>query len=321
MSHATMREHIKAEVDHLDPAALQSIWEIIDRAKRQVAAVPEPAVGAPSRAGKATVSSAPLQFVGENLTLEEYERLSLKERAMLQRRLKKQNHDWLQKKFAELDAAWLVVIGGQVIASGKTLKTEPMPPELLKINRQTGKFPFVFINDDFLTIEEGGSTWHSTGDPGDYYPTLPVTLSSTSKVVEVVGDFDTGASHSFIDYNFLLSQNLIMPEVGEHPKTSQHLNRSYEYVAKFLRFQLSSKTDERRALEAKICCVLDWHESPFVKINPKRVALVGRDILLELKPKVLLDFEKRQTEIGASLKPQPTRKKSTIRKKRPPRRR
>ncbi|MGH7454987.1 MAG: hypothetical protein ACRENG_26760 [bacterium] len=255
------------------------------------------------------------------MTLEEFERLSLKERAILQRHLKKQNHDWLQKKFSELGAAWLVVVDSKVIASGKSLKTEPMPPQLVKISRRTGKFPFVFVNDDCLAIEEGGSAWHSTTDLGDYYPTLPVILGSTCDVAEVVGDFDTGASHSFVDYDFLLAQNLIMPVVGEFPKTSHHLNRSYEYVAKFLRFRLSSKDDETRVLETKICCVLDWHTSPFVKINPNRIALIGRDIMLELKPRVLLDFEKRQTEIGASVKPEPIRKKSAIRKKRTPRRR
>jgi hypothetical protein len=322
MSHASMREHIKAKVEHADLATLQSIWEIFDQSERRSTAVPEPTVSsAQSRADKTAIQSRLLQFVGENLTLEEFEHLSLKERAMLQRRLKKQNYDWLQKKFSELGAAWLVVVDSKVITSGKSLKTEPMPPQLVKISRRTGKFPFVFVNDDFLAIEESGSAWHSTTDPGDYYPTLPIILGARSDVVEVVGDFDTGANPSFVDYDFLLAQNLIMPVVGEFPKTSHHLNRSYEYVAKFLRFRLSSKEDETRVLETKICCVLDWHTSPFVKINPNRVALIGRDIMLELKPRVLLDFEKCQTEIGASIKSEPTRKKSPLRKKRTPRRR
>jgi hypothetical protein len=153
MSHATMREHIKAEVDHLDPAALQSIWEIIDRAKRQPAAVTKPAIDfAPSRADKAAGSSRLLQFVGENLQLEEYEKLSVDERRMLTRRIKEQNHLWLQKTFSVLAAAWLVVVDSQVIASGKSLQDQPMQPEIREIYQRTGKFPFVFINDEFMTI-------------------------------------------------------------------------------------------------------------------------------------------------------------------------
>jgi hypothetical protein len=55
--------------------------------------------------------------------------------------------------------------------------------------------------------------------------------------------------------------------------------------------------------------------SPFVKINPNRVALVGRDLVLALKPKVLLDFDQRQTEIMNSIATKPAVKKPAARKK------
>lgn len=182
MNHVDLRENIKAEVDHLDPAALQSIREIIGRARVQPVTALEPAVGsAPSRADKSFGAS---RFDGENLTLGEYESLSFEERGLLALRLKEKNHSWLQEKFATLNAAWLVVVDGKVIASGKTLKDEPMPPQILEICRHTGKFPFVFINDIFLAVEEGASTWHETDEPGDFYPTLPVTLSSAQNTVD-----------------------------------------------------------------------------------------------------------------------------------------
>jgi hypothetical protein len=193
MSHATMLEHVKAELDNVEAEALQSIQEIIDKAKRKSAAMPEPAVGSsPSRAKKTTAASQPLKFIGENLTLEEFERLSLEERAMVKWRLKEQNHAWLQEKFSVLDAAWVVVVDGQVIASGRSLDDKPRQPQNLEICKRTGKFPLVFVNDKFITIEEGISLWHETKQAGDYYPTLPVTLRSAFGVVEVAGDFDTG---------------------------------------------------------------------------------------------------------------------------------
>lgn len=95
-----------------------------------------------------------MKFVGKNLLPEEYPRLSFEERAALQWRLKQQNRNWLQKQFAKLNAAWLVVVDGKVIASGKTLKNRPTSPQILKICRRTGKFPFIFVNDKFITIEE-----------------------------------------------------------------------------------------------------------------------------------------------------------------------
>jgi hypothetical protein len=50
--------------------------------------------------------------------------------------------------------------------------------------------------------------------------------------------------------------------------------------------------------------------SPFVVINPDRTALIGRDILLQLKPQVLLDFAKRQTQIVTGSKTKLARRKA-----------
>ncbi len=99
-----------------------------------------------------------MKFVGENLLPEEYERLSFDERGILQWRLKQQNRAWLQKQFAKLGAAWLVVVDGKVIASEKTLENKPMSPQILQICRRTGKFPFMFVNDKFVVIEENASS-------------------------------------------------------------------------------------------------------------------------------------------------------------------
>ncbi len=65
MSHASMREHIKAKIEHADLVTLQSIWEILDQSERRSIAVPEPAVGsAPNRADKTAIPNRSLQFVG-----------------------------------------------------------------------------------------------------------------------------------------------------------------------------------------------------------------------------------------------------------------
>jgi hypothetical protein len=308
MNHATMLEQIKAKIEHADPATLQSIWEIFDQTERRSTAVPEPAVGsAQNRADKKTVPTQPLKFSGENLTLEEYKSLSLDERGMLQWHLKQKNHQWLQETFSTLDAAWLVVVDSQVIASGKSLDDYPMPPQILEICQRTGKFPFIFINDQFVTIEEGISSWHETNKIGDFYPTISFALSSASNVAEIVGDFDTGASRTFVDYGFLTAHNIIQPDDTDYSEASLHLNQRFVYIAKLLRIVLPANSSEANTLDARIFCVPNWHLSPFVKINPNRVALIGRDILLKLKPKVLLDFEQRQTEIiaSAAIKEQP----------------
>jgi hypothetical protein len=313
MTHEIMLEDLKAELDHLDPAVLRSIREIINQAKRPL---PDRLKARQSSDMPLIDIEEPLPFAGENLTLEEHEQLSLEERAKLKRRLKEQNYPWLHEKFSELDAAWLVVVDGQVIASGKSLKDKPRQPQVLEICRRIGKFPFVFVNDDYITIEENTSSWHATRQPGDFYPNLPVTFRSASDVAEIIGDFDTGASHTFADYDFLAANNLIRPEAGDDFETHRHLNRSFDYIDKFVRIELSSRSGKSLVLDTWIACVLDWRRSPFVVPNPNRIALVGRDIMLELKPNLRLDFDARQTEILAAAKPRRTRQKISRAKKR-----
>jgi len=311
-------EDIKADLNHLDETTLQSIREIIDRAKR-------PRFLAPEAERRSTVPlidiEEPLPFVGENWTLEEFERLSPEERAMRKWRLKEKNQDWLQEQFSTLSAAWVVVVGGKVVASGRNLKKKPLPPQLLKICRRTGKFPFVFVNDRFIAIEESASTWQKTILTDDYYPTLSIIFNSASGIVEVVGDFDTGCSHTFVDYNFLADQKIIQRETIEDFEKHQHLNRDFIYVDKPVRVELPINSSATLILNTLISCVPNWNFSPFVALNPNRTALIGRDILLELKPQVLLDFAKRQTEIVTAMKTRRTHKKSGQKKKRAPRRR
>jgi hypothetical protein len=239
MSHETMIENIKAELEHVDALALESIWEIIDKSKQKPVPSRDFADGsALRRADKMAPPNKPLKFVGENLTLEEYERLSVDERCKLKQRLKEQNHHWLREKFSAPRTAWLAVIDGEVIASGKTLKDLPLAKQNVEISRRTGKFPFVFIHEDLMLIEESGSTWHETNNLGDFYPTLPATLSSASTAVEIIGDFDTGAAQTFADYDFLASHNLIRPKIGDDYESSRHLNRPFHYVAKLLHFKI-----------------------------------------------------------------------------------
>jgi hypothetical protein len=317
MSHATMLEHVKAELDYVDAEALPSIREFIARFKRESNDFMKPVVGsAKSRAEEAAVSNQPLRFIGENLTPEEYEHLSPKERGMLQRRFQEKNHLWLQEKFSELEAAWLVVIDGNVFASGKSLKNKPRERQISRICRRTGKFPLIFVNEQFITIEESTSSWHKTKQPDDYYPTLPVILRSNSNAVQIVGDFDTGAFYTVADYDFLVAQNIIQPKSRDYYESRVHLNKTFDCIDRLVHIELPLDSGKPRTLVASIYCVPDWHSSPFVLINPNRIALIGRDILLELESKILLDFERPQTEILSSVATTQARTRKNGRKKR-----
>jgi len=112
------------------------------------------------------------KFEGKNPTLNEYEKLSIQQQCELQDAVAKRNELWIRQKFAELNATWLFVIDGDVIAYGPDLSSYPEDDFIDFICKQTGKFPFVFIDDESELLIEEGITWHKTSRENDWYPTL-----------------------------------------------------------------------------------------------------------------------------------------------------
>jgi len=96
-----------------------------------------------------------------------------------------------------------------------------------------------------LLIEENISAWQETVQAGDYYPSLPVKFSSSSKHVEIAGDFDTDSSHTFVDYDILAMQNIIQSEAGDDAEMHSHLNRPFIYVDKSVRVEVLIKVQAR----------------------------------------------------------------------------
>ncbi len=290
-------EDIKTELESADAATLTSIWQTLRESKPKSVEFPEAAGDLASRHSTKTALGKPTKFIGENPPFNPNRDLSFEDRAVAKRHLKAKNREWLLQKFKDLQAAWIMVTDGQVIASGATLSDYPEPEEILSVCHRTGKFPFLFINEDFLAIEEGGVAWQSTNNPDDAYPTIPVMLRSNTNAVSIIADFDTGASSIFVDYNLLVKHNVIHLKVQEEPESAQHLNQTYEYLLRKVTVETVLASGEIRSQEVKIACVAGWQKSPFIKVNPTRTALVGREIFLRLKPCILLDFEKQQTEI------------------------
>jgi len=96
-------------------------------------------------------------FVGENLTLERYSSLDEGDKILLQTMVWEKNGEWLNNKFEELNAGWVTIINGEVETFSATLDEYPKEPDVLKISKKRGKFPFIFVNNWFLAIEEGSA--------------------------------------------------------------------------------------------------------------------------------------------------------------------
>jgi hypothetical protein len=183
---------INSELKGADAETLGLLLDVLQKFKQGFSKpLQKPAGAMPHSANQKTALPQRLKFIGENLPFEAIEKLSIKERGALQRSLKEQNKAWLREKFAALNALWVMVLDGQVKAWGKTMKDYPQPEQIMEICRSTGKYPFIFIADDRMAIEESTSAWHRL-EAGDYYPTVPVTLKSDSGTANLAADFDTG---------------------------------------------------------------------------------------------------------------------------------
>ncbi len=306
MSHETMLAAINAELRNADVATMNLVLETLRQAKQ----------AKPKSRARVSDSITPIkpqtqtvaEFIGENPPFDPHRNLSLHERGAFKRQLKAQNHEWLLKQFQKLKVAWLMVIDGRVTASGATLESYPKPEQILDVCQRTGKFPFLFVNEDHLCIEENGS-WPKTIIPDDYYPTARIKLRSNNGAIELIGDFDTGASSTFVDYDWLVKHNLVQLQAQEDAESSHHLNQAYEYLPRSFVVEIASKSGEIRSHEMTISCVADWQKSPFTKINPGRTALLGRDIFLSFDPKCCWISQRYALKFKVQ-KPQRERKKN-----------
>jgi len=155
-----------------DPATIEAVLATLQETKFDWR-LPEQTLAADGAAReKVTIFKPPLKFSGEHLTLEEYRRLSLDERGELKRRLKEQNRQWLEEKFSNLRAAWLMVMDGEIIATGDSMLDYPRVEKIREIGARYGKRPFIFVNDLFIAIEESGVSWHPTVYHHDFYPNV-----------------------------------------------------------------------------------------------------------------------------------------------------
>jgi len=238
-------------------------------------------------------------FKGKNADLQEYLSWTDQQKLEYQTETENSNAKWVEKMMQELNAMWMIVIDGQLVASGPVMRTFPHDEEFDALCRKHGKYPFVFFSPRLFYIEET-LAWHATKFSGDAYPTMRINLKSDAGQTELEADFDTGAVDTYLDLN-LLAQKGVVTGIDMRPRqSSSHLGQNYWYTAKSLWLELKDNNGQSRQTEIVAICVANWSLSPFAAINRKRTALVGRDTMLQLQPMVLLDFAKRQTTVEFS---------------------
>ncbi|MCI0697915.1 hypothetical protein L0337_38685 [candidate division KSB1 bacterium] len=274
-------EKVRQRLGSLDTKAEQAVAEVI----------------AILNESRQTLPQQEDEFVSANVSVAQYVAWSPEERFQYLDNAEKANARWVEQQLQKLNAAWLMVIDGQVVAHDADFQN------LLKVHefkalcqKYNGKYPFVFFHPKLFMIEET-TAWHATKEPDDAYPTVVVKLRGERSEATLVADFDTGAAHAYIDLNFLLQRGLLTIETEDYARRSEHLSQSFSFFAKPLWFSVQDQSGKLKEVEFFACCIKEWRTSPFVAINPNRTALLGRGLFHKLAPIVHLDFAARQTEI------------------------
>lgn len=237
------------------------------------------------------------KFISRNITLKEYVTLSLERKAQYQGDAETLNKQWIDNQLASLGAKWIMVVDGRVVRHGATLQHFPNHEELIALCQSTGKYPFAFFSSRVFAIEEINTSWHKTKDLGDVYPAVSIAVLGNQSRFETEADLDTGAVECYAGFELLSANNIVKVHNEDLAWASKHLGQPFFYFALPIKLELSNDAGERRQCQTTVLCVIDWWHSPFIAINPTRTFLLGRSVLFELRPRLVLDFDVRSTEV------------------------
>lgn len=227
----------------------------------------------------------------------EYLSFSESEREALQWRVYQEHNARYQAELKKRRAQWLLVCGGEILEHSRTLDDYPAPEKLQAVGQDRGVIPFVFVPKPL--IEE--SSW-SALDDDDFYPTLPLQLSSAHETQSkssfmVTADFDTGSPHLFVDYDKLAEERVLSFRPKSEAFFEQHLGGFYRFHILLLQVALLDESGNLFANRMHAYCVRDWQNSPLCLVNSNRQALAGRNLLLRFPIKVELDGQKQTTRV------------------------
>lgn len=107
------------------------------------------------------------------MAFRDYLSLSATERRAMALDLQERLRDWLKRQLELHRAAWIMVIGGQVVESSPRLDDYPTPERLMKLGAKHDFVPFVFSR--LPLFEE--TSW-SALPRNDFYPALALTIGT-----------------------------------------------------------------------------------------------------------------------------------------------
>jgi hypothetical protein len=215
--------------------------------------------------------------------LGEEEKAAIVERASIIARTR------VERELERRRAAWLVVVGDDVVAASPDPTALPSPEEVLRYGEPSGRVAYLFEAPLIEEVMAWRSPW-SLLRAGDRYPTLPLSIEGLPVPRAVVADLDTGSPATFVDAGLVVTRAITW-------FTGQHLGSRFLWSPVHLDLQIMPADGQARRRSLAVRRVRAWSASPFVRINPSRAMLVGRDVLRAFGLTVLLAASRAESEV------------------------
>jgi hypothetical protein len=224
------------------------------------------------------------------LPLEQFRAMSDDERASLIRRAAVIAQDRIERELRERRAAWLVLVGDDVVVASPDPSQIPSPDEVLRLGEPRGLVAYLFEAPLIEEIPPSVSAWsHLRGS--DRYPTVPLVLNPGGPARAVpLADLDTGSHATLVDA-------LLIDTTAATWFTGRHLGESFLWTIAAVEIDVATSSTKSVRKKFPLRVVRDWKTSPFTRINPDRRALVGRDFLRAFSLSVVLRAATAETEV------------------------
>lgn len=233
------------------------------------------------------------------LTLAEFNVLPDREIDLVFEEASRLNSEYIKEYFTNNpDKDWIVIAKkkGNIIDSGKS-QDEPFQEELEALAKKYDAPVFTYSRPKVIEeVPPSPCCWsiksRSGHNPKDFYPTVTFDFGSNK---HIVCDFDTGSEASFLSYEELLKKKII--EKQRWRASSAILwSEDYTYYRLKLICELIGKIKNKK-IELKFQGVRGWKTSPQVKNYKNRKGLIGRHLLTDNNIKLILDGDKKETDI------------------------
>lgn len=174
------------------------------------------------------------------------------------------------EQLAERGWSWLAIAGEEIRDGSASMLAFPTLHEKEQMAARFGRVPFVYARP-IVSEEAESEEAHPHGNYVEHFPRLRIGIGPK----EAVADLDTGTNQTVV------SEELTQLEPATLEYEHVHLGKPYVYG-------INTRHVSFRGLDAgdpvvgpvrmPVAIVREWATSPWVKVNPKRGALVGRDL-------------------------------------------